>query len=99
MPIPTGCLAHFDGAVYRPYVRKLVTCLGRMELGWSGPARLEDPPRYCLLRDGAPTDIPEDLRGQLPVPPRVSLHAVLSHFDRHHGNAWSRCSCSTSSPW
>jgi hypothetical protein len=86
MPIPTGCLAHFDEAVYRPYLERLVAFLGRLELGWSGPVQLEDPPRYCLLRDGVPTEIPEDLRAEMPEPPRVSLSALFGHFDRHHGS-------------
>jgi len=86
MPIPTGCMAHFDAAVYRPYLERLVAFLSGLELGWSGPVLLEDPPRYCLLRDGVPTEIPEDLRSEMPEPPRVSLAAILTHFDRHHGS-------------
>ncbi len=81
MPIPVGCLAHFDTAVYRPYVKDLVICLSSRDFGWSGPAESIDPPRYCLLRDGIPAAVPEDLRPHLPPPPRVTLEQVLAHFD------------------
>jgi len=82
MPVPSGCLAHFDGAVYRPYARRLVAWLAVAELGWSAPVEIGDPAHYCLLRDGAPTVIPADLRDELPVPPAVRLVQVLRHFDR-----------------
>ena len=87
MPIPTGCLAFFDTNIYRPYVRRIVTLLNRHEFGWSGPALAEDPPRYCLLRDGAPSAVPPDLALELPEPPRVTLEEVLTYFDRNH--VWS----------
>ncbi|MGH7996469.1 MAG: hypothetical protein ACREFX_08970 [Opitutaceae bacterium] len=87
MPVPTGCLAHFDGAVYRPYAKRLVAWLAAAEFGWTGPADLGDPPRYCLLRDGAPAKVPEDLREELPAPPAVPLETILEHFDRHHAKA------------
>jgi hypothetical protein len=81
MPIPTGCLAHFDAAIYRPYVQSLVGCLGRREPGWSGPITIDDPPRYGLFRYGAPAEIPADLWLGLPGAPRVSLEGILLHFD------------------
>jgi hypothetical protein len=82
MPVPTGCLEHFDGAVYRPYVRRLAAFLAQREPGWSGPEILDDPPRYCLLRFGAPSEVPDDLESLLPQPPRVTLAAMLSDMDR-----------------
>lgn len=82
MPIPTGCLAHFDGAVYRPYLKRVVALLGSYEFGWSGPAILDDPPRYCVLHDGIPAEVPPHVRPLLPEPPRVSLEVVLGYFDR-----------------
>jgi hypothetical protein len=85
MPVPTGCLAHFDGAVYRPYMKRLVAWLAEAEFGWAGPAELGDPPRYCLLRDGAPAVIPEDLRDEFAAPPVVRLETVLNYFDKNHG--------------
>jgi hypothetical protein len=84
MPIPSGCLAHFDTEVYRPYVKELVEALNCREFGWSGPAITEDPPRYCLLRDGSPARIPHDLAQELPEPPRIGFEQVLSYFDRNH---------------
>lgn len=87
MPVPSGCLAHFDGAVYRPYLKRLVGWLAVSELGWSGPAEVGDPARYCLLREGAPAGIPPDLREELPDPPAVKLETVLRHLDRHHPGA------------
>jgi hypothetical protein len=83
MPIPSGCLAHFDGAVYRPYAVRIVSLLKCFDVSWQGPAMLEDPARYCLLRGGVPTVVPGDMRGLLPEPPRVSLDAVLTHFGGH----------------
>jgi hypothetical protein len=83
MPIPTGCLAHFDEAVYRPYAEKIVALLKGLEFGWHGPVMLDDPPRYCLLRDGIPTRVPEDLRAHLPEAPRVALDTILRYFGRH----------------
>jgi hypothetical protein len=41
---------------------------------------VDDPARYCVLRDGEPSDIPADLIPSLPPPPRVTLDTVLSHF-------------------
>lgn len=87
MPIPTGCLAHFDAAVYRPYARKIVEVLSRLEFGWTGPAMIDGPPRYCLLRDGVPATVPVDLRPLIPEPPRVKFTAVLDHFDGYHREA------------
>ena len=87
MPIPTGCLSPFDGGVYRPYAKRLVTLLGRREFGWSGPVAVEDPPRYCLLRDGVPAEIPSDLHSDLPAPPHVSLNAILAYFSCRHTTA------------
>jgi hypothetical protein len=84
MPIPSGCLAHFDGAVYRPYVRSIVDFLNGLEFGWCGPAYMDGPLRYCMLRDGAPAAVPADLQPFLPEPPRVTFGTVLDHFDRHH---------------
>jgi hypothetical protein len=83
MPVPGGCLAYFDGTVYRPYLRRLVAWLSVSELGWSGPAESGDPARYCLLRDGAPAVVPFDLRDELPSPPSVRLESVLRYFDRN----------------
>ena len=54
MPVPTGCLAHFDLAVYRPYMKSIVRLLADLETGWDGPGFLDDPPRYCLVRAGMP---------------------------------------------
>jgi hypothetical protein len=85
MPIPTGCLDHFDTAVYRPYLESLVTFLGALDFGWSGPGFMSDPPRYCLLRDGVPTEVPVNIRGLLPEPPRVRLNDVLEYFDTTRG--------------
>lgn len=85
MPIPTGCLDHFDTAVYRPYVANLVTFLGALDFGWTGPAFISDPPRYCLLRDGIPTEVPASMRGLMPEPPRVRLADVLEHWDVTRG--------------
>ncbi len=87
MPIPTGCLADFDGAVYRPYVQRIVENLNRLEFGWSGPMVLDGPPRYCLLRDGVPATVPVDLRPLIPEPPRVRFAEILQHFDRRHSAA------------
>lgn len=87
MPVPTGCLAHFDPAVYRPYAKRVAAWLASADFGWSGPVELGDPPRYCFLRDGAPAPVPADLRDELPPPPHVRLRAVLGHFDRHHADA------------
>jgi hypothetical protein len=84
MPIPSGCLAHFDDAVYRPHIRNLIVLLNGLEFGWTGPAFIDGPPRYCLLRDGVPAEVPADLRALLPEPPRVTFGAVLAHFDHHH---------------
>ena len=84
MPVPTGCLEHFDSAVYRPYVKRLAGFLARREPGWSGPWILDDPPRYCLLRNGVPAEVSGDLEALLPQPPRVSLAVVLSNLDRCH---------------
>jgi hypothetical protein len=87
MPIPCGCLAYFDAAVYRPYARDIVTLLQGLEFGWEGPVELDDPPRYCFLRDGFAAEVPEDLRPLLPEPPRVSLDMILEHFSRHRAGA------------
>ena len=80
MPIPTGCLDHFDGAVYRPYVEGIVAFLNGVAPGWSGPAVIHDPPRYCLLRAGAAAHVPIEVRPFLPAPPRVPLASVLDYF-------------------
>jgi len=80
MPIPGGCLAHFDLAVYRPHLQRLLTLLTDLDSAWNGLALLDDPARYCLLRDGVPTSVPFLLRRDLPEPPRVSLAAVLGHL-------------------
>ena len=87
MPVPAGCLGHFDTAVYRPYVRRLAAFLARREPGWSDPGLLDDPPRYCLFRYGIPAEVPGELEALLPQPPRVSLGAMLSHLDRCHARA------------
>jgi len=87
MPVPSGCLEHFDGAVYRPYAERIAALLAGMDFGWQGPAILDDPPRYCLLRDGVPTQVPDDLRSLLPEPPRVALDAILGHFGSHHAGS------------
>lgn len=87
MPVPTGCLAHFDRAVYRPYVRSLVVFLSDLEGGWEGPGFIDDPPRYCLVRDGMPAALPNDLRAVVPEPPKVRLESVLRHFDATHKEA------------
>ena len=87
MPVPSGCLSHFDGAVYRPYVAQLAAVLATSEFGWSGPALLGDPPRYALLCHGVPTAVPEDLLALLPAPPKVSFRALLDHFDRTYAGA------------
>ena len=84
MPIPGGCLSYFDDTVYSPYVRKIAAFLNGLEFGWTGPALLEDPPRYLLLRDGVPAEVPVDLRPLLPEPPQVTLETVLAHFGRNH---------------
>jgi len=86
MPIPSGCLAHFDGAVYRPYVERIVTRLKDMDFGWQGPVILEDPPRYCLLRYGLPTPVPNELKVHLPEPPKVTLNTVLNYFGHHQAS-------------
>jgi len=85
MPIPSGCLSHFDGAVYRPYVEGLVALLDSFEAGWSGPAILDDPPRYCLLHNGAPAEVRPEVRPLLPEPPHVSFEAILAYLDHHRG--------------
>jgi hypothetical protein len=87
MPIPTGCLDHFDAAVYRPYVSSLVSFLGALDFGWTGPAFISDPPRYCLLRDGIPTDVPANMRGLMPDPPKVKFVDILDHFNSTRGGA------------
>ena len=87
MPIPSGCLAHFDRAVYRPHARKVVTILRRTNCDWSGAAIIDGPPRYCLLRGGAPATVPVELGPLLPEPPRVSLEEVLCYFDPPQGEA------------
>jgi hypothetical protein len=83
MPVPSGCLAYFDAAIYRPYIEKVAAILHGMDFGWSGPVLISDPTRYCLLRDGIPMEVPACLWGFLPEPPRVALEAVLSYFDRN----------------
>jgi hypothetical protein len=85
MPVPTGCLDHFDEAVYRPHVRNIVGFLGALDFGWSGPGFISDPPRYCLMRDGIPTEVPQGIRSLIPEPPRVKLADVLDHFDVTRG--------------
>jgi hypothetical protein len=87
MPIPTGCMSHFDAALYRPYVQSLVGRLEQLEFGWSGPVMIDDPPRYGVLLNGVPAEIPADLWPELPEPPRVSLHAILVHFDNFRETA------------
>ena len=86
MPIPGGCLAHFDGAVFRPYLRNVVALLDSFEAGWSGPVVVDDPPRYCLLRGGVATEIPPAVRPLVPEPPRVPFADILAFFDRHHAD-------------
>lgn len=80
MPVPMGCVAHFDVMVYRPYLRRLVAYLMTMELGWEAPAFLDNPPRYCVVRDGVAATIPPELRPMMPPPPRVPFRDVLTHF-------------------
>ena len=89
MPIPAGCLDHFDGAVYRPYAEEIVAFLNGLTIGWSGPAVIYDPPRYCLLCDGRAAHVPLELRPFLPPPPRVPLGAVLDYFARSRGKVAS----------
>jgi hypothetical protein len=84
MPVPTGCLDYFDSAVYRPYVRSLVAFLNAHELGWGGPAIIDGPSRYCLLRGGVPASVPADLRPLLPEPPKISLRRVLNRVAETH---------------
>jgi hypothetical protein len=84
MPVPGGCLAYFDGAVYRPYARRLAAWLGGVESGWSGPVDVGEPARYCLLRYGAPAAIPASRRDEMPVPPVVPLREVLRQLDDIH---------------
>lgn len=83
MPIPSGCLAHFDHAVYRPHLHAILAFLQAVEIGWDGLALLDEPPRYCLLRAGVPTPVPHHLRRDLPEPPRVPLQTVLAHLASH----------------
>jgi len=85
MPVPTGCLEHFDASVYRPYVKRLAAFLACRESGWTGPVILNDPPRYCLVRNGVPAEVSGELEDVLPQPPVVSLARLLSYFDRRHG--------------
>lgn len=87
MPVPTGCLAHFDRATYRPYLTRIVGILAYQGAGWGGPVILPDPPRYALIRAGVPAEIPEDLIALLPQPPRVSLHDLLEHFSREYSKS------------
>ncbi len=87
MPVPYGSLGHFDTAVYRPYVRRLAAFLARREPGWSDAGVLDEPPRYCLFRNGRPAEVPGELEALLPQPPRVSLDAMFSHLDRCHTRA------------
>ena len=84
MPVPGGCLAHFDAAVYRPYARRLAGWLGGAHAGWSGPVDVGEPARYCLLRYGAPTAVPASRRDEMPVPPAVPLREVLRQLDSTH---------------
>jgi hypothetical protein len=85
MPIPSGCLSHFDASVYRPYLEKIVSFLDDLEFCWNGPVAIDNPPRYCLLRDCVPAEIPQELWPLLSAPPRVTLEEVLAYFDLHHG--------------
>lgn len=82
MPVPTGCLAYFDGSVYRPHAAVIAGLLAELEPGWGTLAVVGDPPRYCLLRDGFPCEVPSEFQHLLPEPPRVRLETVLEHFDR-----------------
>jgi hypothetical protein len=82
MPVPTGCLEHFDRAVYRPYLRGVAEALAARERGWFGPVVMGVPPRYLLLRDWVPAEIPEELAALLPPPPRVPLRDLLGHFEK-----------------
>ena len=84
MPIPSGCLAHFDLAVYWPYLKRVLALLEEVEFGWDGIALANDPPRYCLVRDGIPTRIPYHLRSTLPPPPQVPLKAILAHLAKRY---------------
>jgi hypothetical protein len=84
MPVPTGCLEHFDGAVYRPYLQRLTEVLNGLSGGWSDTVLSEVPARYCLLRHGLPATIPAEIRLLLPEPPRVGIAAILLHFDDLH---------------
>jgi hypothetical protein len=78
MPVPSGCLAHFDAAIYRPYLEKILEVLEREEFGWNGIGLADDPPRYCLLQDGRPTRVPSPLWPALPPPPLVTLKTILA---------------------
>lgn len=84
MPVPTGCLEHFDGAVYRPYLQRLAEVLNGLSSGWSDTVLPEAPARYCLLRHGIVATIPAEFRPLLPEPPRVGVGAILLHFDDLH---------------
>jgi hypothetical protein len=84
MPIPSGCLAHFDLAVYRPYLKSILAFLEGVEYGWNGVALADDPPRYCLLKHETPAQVPDQFWPFLPEPPQVPLQAILAHLGLRH---------------
>ena len=84
MPVPTGCLEHFDTAIYRPYLQRVVEALGGKARGWSGAVIKEWPARYCLLRDGMAAAVPPEMRPLLPEVPRVGLRSILVYLDAAH---------------
>ena len=85
MPAPSGSLVHFHHEVFWPYVEEISRALQRLEIGWGPPRLATDPPRYCFVRDGAPTRIPADLYDELPQAPEVTLESLLAFFDVNHG--------------
>ena len=87
MPAPSGFLIHFHHELFWPYAQLVSSALQRRETGWEAPRLAVDPPRYCFIRDGVPTRIPSDLRGELPPAPAVTLEQVLAFFDMNH--AWA----------
>ena len=87
MPQPSGFLVHFHDEVFWPYVLRIAQSLQQMELGWEAPKLAQDPPRYCFVREGAPTRIPVDLRASLEPAPTVTVEELLTFFDVNH--AWA----------
>ena len=84
MPVPNGCLAHFDRTVYRPFLKRVVEVLSARERGWFGPLVMGVPPRYVILRDWAPADIDEERAALLPPPPRVPIRELFAYLGQHY---------------